>query len=135
MDTEADIADTILDAEGLQTLSQEATSEATQREAIHRMLAESREDDNISELTPSEIQDALYTMARVCWSGNYSVFKRFEGLVLYDLLQYQHELVELEAKIISKYGDVSIEDLARLRETICEYRASECNANFRESLF
>jgi hypothetical protein len=125
MDTEADIADTVLDAEELHTFSGATASDAANRQEIQRTLAEGRGDSNITELSSAETQGTLYTMAKVCWSGNYSIFKRFESLVLFDLLQYQHELVELETKIIGKHGNVSFEDRAKLRNLVREYRMSK----------
>jgi hypothetical protein len=64
----------------------------------------------------------LFSLAKACWSGSFSIFKRFESLILFDLLQYQHELVEMENKLAENHGDVSVGDRAKLRDLVREYR-------------
>jgi hypothetical protein len=64
----------------------------------------------------------LFSLAKACWSGSFSIFKRFESLIPFDLLQYQHELVEMENKLAENHGDVSVGDRAKLRNLVREYR-------------
>jgi hypothetical protein len=123
MDTEADITEIVLDAEELHALNSATISDGPEvRQEIQKILAERRGDNDTNELSVDETQKELYALAKVCWSGNYSTFKRFETLIMFDLLQYQHELVELDDKIRSSQGIVTREIRAQLRNLIREYR-------------
>src|SRR5947199_6915246 len=78
--------------------------------------------DNIDEYGNDETLRHLFSLASACWVGEHYVFRRFERLILLDILQYQHELVKLEDHIDDRHGAVDEDCRAKLRKLVREYR-------------
>lgn len=61
-------------------------------------------------------------MSKASWNGSTYLFKKFEKLIMYDLLRYQHQLVKLQAEMEHSDGNLSDGSRQSLRLLVREYR-------------